>query len=39
MGRGKFYFALIDDYNRKSWVILLKKKAETSKRLKEWKGL
>lgn len=32
-------FVLVGDYNRKSWVILLKTKAETAARLKEWKAL
>ena len=32
-------FVLVDDYNRKSLVTLLKNKAEARNRLKEWKAL
>ena len=34
-GGSKYMFVLVDDYNRKSWVMLLKNKAETGDRLKE----
>jgi len=37
---GSFYFlTFIDDYNRKSWVYLLKQKSETFEKLKEFKAL
>ena len=32
-------FVLVNDCKRKSWVMLLKNKAETRDRLKEWKAL
>ena len=32
-------FVLVDDFSRKSWVILLKNKGEAGDRLKEWKAL
>ena len=32
-------FVLVDDFGRKSWVMLLKNKGEAGDRLKEWKAL
>ena len=32
-------FVLVDDFSKKSWVMLLKNKAEARDRLKEWKAL
>ena len=32
-------FVLVDDFSKKSWVMLLKNKAEAGDRLKEWKAL
>ena len=32
-------FVLVDDYSTKSWVMLLKNKAEAEDRLEEWKAL
>ena len=32
-------FVLVDDFSRKSWVMLLKNKGEAGDRLKEWKAL
>ena len=32
-------FVLVDDFFRKSWVILLKNKNDVGSRLKEWKTL
>ena len=32
-------FVVVDDYSRKSWVMLLKNKADAGDRLKEWKAL
>ena len=38
-GGSKYMFVLVDDFSRKSWVILLKNKGEAGDRLKEWKAL
>ena len=35
-GGAKYMFVLVDDYIKKSWVMLLKNKAEIGDRLKEW---
>ena len=32
-------FVLVDDFSRKSWVMLLKDKGEAAGRLKEWKAV
>ena len=32
-------FVLVDEYSRKSWVMLLKNKAEARDCVKEWKAL
>ena len=32
-------FVLVDDFSRKSWVILLKQKSDVDARLKGWKAL
>ena len=39
MGWSTVYFVLIDDFSRKSWVVLLKNKNDVESRLKEWKAL
>ena len=38
-GGARFLFVLVDDFSRKSWVILLKNKNDVESRLKEWKAL
>ena len=38
-GGERFLFVLVDDFSRKSWVILLKNKNDVESRLKEWKAL
>ena len=38
-GGARFLFVLVDDFSRKSWVILLKQKSDVDARLKEWKAL
>ena len=38
-GGSKYMFVLVDDFSRKSWVMLLKNKGEAGDRLKEWKAL
>ena len=38
-GGSKYMFVLVDDFGKKSWVMLLKNKAEAGDRLKEWKAL
>ena len=38
-GGAKYMFVLVDDFSRKSWVMLLKNKAEAAGRLKEWKAV
>ena len=35
-GRGSYVFVLLDDYSRKSWVMVLKQKPDAEMRLKEW---
>ena len=32
-------FVLVDDFSRKSWVMLLKEKSDVERRVKEWKAL
>ena len=36
LGGSSYYFALIDDYNRKTWVYFLKEKSQAFGRFKEW---
>ena len=38
-GGTRFLFVLVDDFSKKSWVIILKKKSDVNARLKEWKAL
>ena len=38
-GGAKYMFVLVDDFSRKSWVMLLKDKGEAAGRLKEWKAV
>ena len=38
-GGARYLFVLVDDFSRKSWVILLKQKSDVEARLKEWKAL
>ena len=38
-GGARFLFVLVDDFSRKSWVVLLKNKNDVESRLKEWKAL
>ena len=38
-GGSSYMFVLVDDYSRKSWVMLLNQKSEAAARLKEWKAL
>ena len=35
LGGSSYYFALIDDYNRKTWVYFLKEKSQAFGRFKE----
>ena len=35
-GRGKYNLVIVDDYNKKSWCIPLKKKSDTAAAMKEW---
>ena len=35
-GRGKYNLVIVDDYNRKSWCIPMKKKSDTAATMKEW---
>ena len=36
LGGSSYYFALIDDYSRKTWVYFLKEKSQAFGRFKEW---
>jgi len=38
-GGARFLFVLVDDFSRRSWVILLKNKSDVESRLKEWKAM
>ena len=38
-GGARNLFVIVDDFSRKSWVILLKQKSDVEARLKEWKIL
>ena len=38
-GGARYLFVLVDEFSRKSWVILLKQKSDVGARLKEWKVL
>ena len=38
-GGARYLFVLVDEFSRKSWVILLKQKSDVEARLKAWKAL
>ncbi|KAL1223475.1 Retrovirus-related Pol polyprotein from transposon TNT 1-94 [Cardamine amara subsp. amara] len=39
LGGHRYFVSVIDDYSRKTWVIMLKHKSEAFKNFREWKTL